>query len=96
MSFAQSLHDPLLYAVPAFAAFIALEVLSLRFLDDDARGELAGYEVRDTRTNMIMGVGSLIINGMCPRGRRCWATRRCTSSRRCAWMHTAGTPGSSP
>src|SRR5579875_2650653 len=73
-SFAADLHDPVVYAIPVFAAFMALEALSLRFLDDagdtpgaedapDARGRLAGYEGRDTRTNLLMGFGSLIVNG---------------------------------
>ena len=35
MSFTQSLRDPVIYAIPVFAAFMALEVLSLKFLDDD-------------------------------------------------------------
>jgi sterol desaturase/sphingolipid hydroxylase (fatty acid hydroxylase superfamily) len=61
-SFADSLHDPVLYAIPVFALFMALEMLSLRFLDDDERGAGA-YEARDTRTNLVMGVGSLLVNG---------------------------------
>lgn len=65
-SFTESLRDPVIFAIPVFAAFMALEVLSLRFLDeggpDGERG--AGYEFRDTRTNMIMGFGSLVVNGL--------------------------------
>jgi sterol desaturase/sphingolipid hydroxylase (fatty acid hydroxylase superfamily) len=58
--FADNLRDPVVYAVPVFALFIALEAVSLRFLEDDAPG---AYEVRDTRTNLLMGFGSLIVNG---------------------------------
>ncbi|WP_460606947.1 sterol desaturase family protein [Jatrophihabitans fulvus] len=41
---------------------MALEALSLRHLDDDAKAT-AGYEARDTRTNILMGLGSLVVNG---------------------------------
>lgn len=61
-SFSDNLHDPVLYAVPVFAAFIILEMLSMRFLDDeDSAGR---YEARDTRTNLLMGSGSLVVNGL--------------------------------
>jgi len=66
-SFADNLRDPVIYAVPVFALFIALEALSLKFLVDedgsDAADRFTGYEARDTRTNLLMGVGSLIVNG---------------------------------
>jgi sterol desaturase/sphingolipid hydroxylase (fatty acid hydroxylase superfamily) len=58
-----SLQDPILYATPAFALFMVLELLSLRFLDDDEKDNYVGYEARDSRTNLIMGVGSLVVNG---------------------------------
>ena len=61
MAFTDSLHDPVVYAVPVFVAFIALELFSLRYLDDGAG--VAGYEYRDTRTNIVMGLGSVAING---------------------------------
>jgi sterol desaturase/sphingolipid hydroxylase (fatty acid hydroxylase superfamily) len=61
-SFADGLRDPVLYAVPVFVLFMALELLALRYLDDDEAG--AGrYESRDTRTNVLMGAGSLVVNG---------------------------------
>ena len=45
MSFAESLRDPVVLAIPVFLAFMALEVLSLRFLDEEdtrrARGRRA-------------------------------------------------------
>ncbi|MFN2518349.1 MAG: sterol desaturase family protein [Jatrophihabitantaceae bacterium] len=62
MALPAALHDPIVYAIPAFALFMALELLSLRFLDDDRAAGYVGYEGRDTRTNMIMGFGSLVVN----------------------------------
>ena len=62
MSFAETLRDPVVAAVPVFALFMALEFLALRFLDEDERGAGA-YDLRDTRTNIAMGFGSLVING---------------------------------
>lgn len=45
MSLSTSLHDPVVYAVPVFAAFMALEILSLRLLGDDAGH--GAYEYRE-------------------------------------------------
>jgi sterol desaturase/sphingolipid hydroxylase (fatty acid hydroxylase superfamily) len=56
-------HDPLLFALPFFVVFMLLELISLRFLDDGERAELTGFEARDSRTNIVMGLGSLVING---------------------------------
>lgn len=61
-SFADNLRDPVVFAIPFFVAFMLLELLSQRFLDDDERGA-GGYERRDTRTNILMGLGSLVVNG---------------------------------
>jgi len=63
MSFMASLRDPVLFAVPAFITFMVLEVLSLRRLGEDQAEKYAGYEARDTRTNILMGLGSLFVNG---------------------------------
>ncbi|HEX3335991.1 MAG TPA: sterol desaturase family protein [Jatrophihabitans sp.] len=61
VAFADSLRDPVTYAIPVFVAFIVIEALSMRFLDDETAG--AGkYEARDTRTNILMGLGSLVVN----------------------------------
>jgi sterol desaturase/sphingolipid hydroxylase (fatty acid hydroxylase superfamily) len=65
MALPDALHDPIVYAIPAFALFMVLELASLRFADHDNADESSaylGYEARDTRTNMIMGIGSLIVN----------------------------------
>ncbi|MDT4910753.1 MAG: hypothetical protein QOI69_3994 [Pseudonocardiales bacterium] len=65
MALPDALHDPIVYAIPAFALFMVFELVSLRFADGDNADEKSayiGYEARDTRTNMIMGVGSLIVN----------------------------------
>lgn len=61
-SFADNLHDPVVLAIPVFALFMALEIFSLRLLDDADAGAGA-YELRDTRTNLIMGFGSVLVNG---------------------------------
>ena len=51
------INSPLLYALPFFVLFIAIEVAAVRHA---AREGLRGYEARDARTSMIMGVGSLV------------------------------------
>ena len=72
MNFLGSLRDPVSYAVPVFILFIVLEALSMRFEDDaddaDASAEPAsrryvGYETRDSRASILMGLGSLVVNG---------------------------------
>lgn len=51
------LKNPITYAVPFFALTIAVELAALRWLDhDDARG----YEARDARASLLMGLGSLV------------------------------------
>jgi sterol desaturase/sphingolipid hydroxylase (fatty acid hydroxylase superfamily) len=40
-----------------------LEGLSLKYLEDGDRRERSSYERRDTRTNLLMGFGSLVVNG---------------------------------
>jgi sterol desaturase/sphingolipid hydroxylase (fatty acid hydroxylase superfamily) len=62
-AFADTLRDPVTYAVPFFVLFMVIEGLSLKFLDDDDRRDQRNYERRDTRTNVLMGLGSLIVNG---------------------------------
>lgn len=48
----------ILYAIPFFVLFIALEVASLWFAPDD---EERGYELRDTATSISMGLGNLTV-----------------------------------
>jgi sterol desaturase/sphingolipid hydroxylase (fatty acid hydroxylase superfamily) len=55
------LREPVTYAIPFFVLFIVLEALSLRYLEDDS--PYKGYERRDARTSILMGLGSLVVNG---------------------------------
>jgi sterol desaturase/sphingolipid hydroxylase (fatty acid hydroxylase superfamily) len=63
MPMSDSLHDPVVFAIPAFVLFLVLEMLSLRLSDEDDAEKYAGYEFRDSRTSLLMGFGSLIVNG---------------------------------
>src|SRR6185437_9970737 len=56
-------HDPVVYAIPAFVTFLVLELLSLRVLEPEQAERYVGYELRDTRTSLLMGFGSLLVNG---------------------------------
>lgn len=52
--------EPTLYAVPLFLATIAMEASVLRRWRTGARGrDIVGYEARDTRASLTMGLGSL-------------------------------------
>jgi sterol desaturase/sphingolipid hydroxylase (fatty acid hydroxylase superfamily) len=62
-SFAANLRDPVIYAIPVFIVFIGLEALSLRYLEDEQPGRYRGYERRDSRTSILMGLGSLFFTG---------------------------------
>jgi sterol desaturase/sphingolipid hydroxylase (fatty acid hydroxylase superfamily) len=51
----------LYYAIPFFVLLLVVEYLSYRQLgDDDA--DLVGFESRDTRTSLTMGLGNVAIN----------------------------------
>lgn len=53
------IENPILYALPFFAVFIALEVVMLRVVgDSEAR---TGYSKIDTRTSLSMGAGAVVI-----------------------------------
>jgi sterol desaturase/sphingolipid hydroxylase (fatty acid hydroxylase superfamily) len=50
----------LYYAIPFFVLLLVVEYLSYRHLGDDH--DLVGYEPRDTRTSLTMGLGNVAIN----------------------------------
>ncbi|TSD99826.1 sterol desaturase family protein [Skermania sp. ID1734] len=50
--------DLIMHAVPVFVICLALEALSYYFLPDDE----VGYEFRDSRTSLSMGIGNVIVN----------------------------------
>jgi sterol desaturase/sphingolipid hydroxylase (fatty acid hydroxylase superfamily) len=64
--------DLILYAIPAFLVLLAVEFLALRHVhhhpehdDHDFLGEVdgpLGFEPKDTRTSLAMGIGNAIIN----------------------------------
>ncbi len=63
------LKNPLTFAVPFFVLTIAVELAALRWLDvDDSAGAgdvgalrgPRGYELRDSRASLLMGLGSLV------------------------------------
>ena len=50
----------LYYAIPFFVLLLVVEAVSYLHLGDD--DDLIGYEVRDTRTSLAMGLGNVAIN----------------------------------
>ena len=65
MQIPNALHDPITYALPVFVVFMALELVSLNALaDTDRAGTVRGYDARDSRSSLIAGLGSLVINGV--------------------------------
>ncbi len=57
-----ALHDPLTYAIPFFVAFMALEIVSLRAFADVEPERYRGVEYRDSRSSILAGLGSLVVN----------------------------------
>jgi sterol desaturase/sphingolipid hydroxylase (fatty acid hydroxylase superfamily) len=53
--------EVLYYAIPFFVLLLALEYLSFRQVRAENEG-LIGYEPRDTRTSLTMGLGNVAIN----------------------------------
>ena len=51
--------DLILHAIPVFVLCLVLEAVSFYFLPDD---DELGYEVRDSRTSLSMGLGNVFIN----------------------------------
>jgi sterol desaturase/sphingolipid hydroxylase (fatty acid hydroxylase superfamily) len=54
--------EVLYYAVPFFVLLLVVEALSFRYGRDDDDHDLVGYEARDTRTSLTMGLGNVVIN----------------------------------
>ena len=53
--------DLILSAIPAFILLLVVEALSFHLARHDDHGEV-GYEARDTRTSLTMGIGNVVIN----------------------------------
>ena len=53
--------EVLYYAIPFFVLLLIVEALAYRHLGDDD-DDLVGYEARDTRTSLTMGLGNVGIN----------------------------------
>jgi sterol desaturase/sphingolipid hydroxylase (fatty acid hydroxylase superfamily) len=53
--------EVLYYAIPFFVLLLVLEYLSFRQVQDE-HADLIGYEARDTRTSLTMGLGNVAIN----------------------------------
>lgn len=53
--------EVLYYAIPFVVLLLVLEYLSFRQVRDEQR-DLIGYEARDTRTSLTMGLGNVAIN----------------------------------
>lgn len=53
------MRDVILYAIPFFVVLLILEALSYYLLPDEDK---AGYEAKDTRTSLSMGIGYLLVN----------------------------------
>jgi sterol desaturase/sphingolipid hydroxylase (fatty acid hydroxylase superfamily) len=51
--------EVLYYAIPFFVLLLVVEFLSYRHLESDG---LIGYDLRDTRTSLAMGLGNVTIN----------------------------------
>ena len=53
--------DLILAAIPAFVLLLLVEALSFHLARHDDH-DLVGYEARDTRTSLTMGIGNVVIN----------------------------------
>ncbi len=54
--------EVLYYAIPFFVLLLVVEALSFRFARDE--DDLIGYELRDTRTSLALGIGNVAINAV--------------------------------
>jgi sterol desaturase/sphingolipid hydroxylase (fatty acid hydroxylase superfamily) len=55
------LKNPLTYAAPFFLLCIGIELAALRWLDDDHEHPRTGYELKDARISISMGVVSIAV-----------------------------------
>ncbi len=53
--------EVLYYAIPFFILLLIVEAASFRFARDE-EDELIGYDVKDTRTSLMLGSGNVLIN----------------------------------
>jgi sterol desaturase/sphingolipid hydroxylase (fatty acid hydroxylase superfamily) len=51
--------DPIIYAIPAFVLLLVVEAVSFKVAQ---REDLRGYDAKDTRTSLSMGLGNVVIN----------------------------------
>jgi len=56
--------DVVFYAVPVFVALMVVEGLLLAGRRRRGERSLVGYEARDTRTSLLMGVGNVVVSGV--------------------------------
>jgi sterol desaturase/sphingolipid hydroxylase (fatty acid hydroxylase superfamily) len=56
--------EVLYYAIPFFVLLLVVEYLSFRHLGDHHGDDFVGYESRDTRTSLSMGLGNVGINAV--------------------------------
>ncbi|HEV7917955.1 MAG TPA: sterol desaturase family protein [Solirubrobacterales bacterium] len=67
---AHEVTDLILYAIPAFLVLLAVEFLALRHIhahgeeEEPHPGEALGYDSKDTRTSLAMGLGNGVIHGV--------------------------------
>jgi len=54
--------EVLYYAIPFFLLLLIAEAASFKLLRDDDDDDLLGYELRDTRTSLTMGIGNVVVN----------------------------------
>jgi sterol desaturase/sphingolipid hydroxylase (fatty acid hydroxylase superfamily) len=54
--------EVLYYAIPFFVLLLIVEALSFRYARDE--DDLIGYETRDTRTSLALGIGNVLVNAV--------------------------------
>ncbi len=86
------MEELLIAAIPAFLLLMGVEALSYRHLAEEARTELRGYEARDTRTSISMGLGYLA-SPACGTPSRSSRSPRSTRSAHCGSTWASGGAG---